>query len=130
MRKLKLPGRDVSRPRLDRNDVALIQELGMKEIKQQARDIVEEKLEEPPGSSVPAAGNPVYKAMHACNASSREQLEMSHRIPADKELNEADVRAVVDMLVRWVAREYNFFLEEKGRKQRNLGEFSGSVSRA
>ncbi|MFB6292430.1 MAG: DUF4186 family protein [Candidatus Nanohaloarchaea archaeon] len=128
MRKLKLPGRDVTRPRLAEQDVELIQEVGISGIKEQARDIVEEKLRQKPekdGRKVPAAGNPVYKAMHACNAASRESLSMSHRIPEDKILNENDIDAVVNLLVRWIVREYNFYVQEENQKQKSLSDFQG-----
>ncbi len=131
MRKLKLPGRDVTRPRLNENDVELIREEGIAGLRDHAEMIVSETLGDPEiDKEVPMAGNPVYKAMHACNAASREQLEMSHRIPADKELNKADIASVVDLLARWIAREYNFFMEEKDRKQRNLADFSEEAFRA
>ncbi len=126
MRKLKLPGRDESRPRLDENDVELIREAGLDTIKEQARQIVEEKLREKhekDGRHTPAAGNPVYKAMHACNASSRRELHLAHRIPEDKELTDSQVESVVNLLIRWIAREYNFYFEEQKRQQRNLSEF-------
>lgn len=126
MRKLKLPGRDVSRPRLDEHDVKLIQEEGINGIKEQARRIVEKKLRRQPdndGKQTPARGNPVYKAMHACNVESRKKLSRAHRIPAGKELNDDQVEAVVDLLMRWIIREYNFFMEEKQQRQKNLAEF-------
>lgn len=123
MRKLKLPGRDASRARLDENDIELIKELGIDSIKEQARQIVEEKLRQPGKSTVPAAGNPVYKAMHACNASSREKLLMSHRIPEDKELTDSQIESVVNMLMRWIVREHNFYMEEERSKQKRLKEF-------
>lgn len=127
MRRLKLPGRDVSRPRLDENDVQLIQEVGIDGIKEQARRMVEKKLRRQPendGSQTPIGGNPVYKAMHACNAASRQELSMSHRIPAGKELTDSQLESVVNLVVRWVAREYNFYMEEQEQQQSRLGEFS------
>ncbi len=41
MRKLKLPGRDVSRPRLDENDVELIRRVVISGVTQPPRNIVE-----------------------------------------------------------------------------------------
>lgn len=125
MRKLKLPGRDPSKPKLEASDIKLIQNIGVKGIKQQARDFVEEKLREQPdndGEQTPKAGNPVYKAMHACRANSRKELSRAHRVPAGPELSDRQVDAVVNLLVRWVVREYNFFLEEE-ESQMNLEEF-------
>lgn len=126
MRKLKLPGRDKSKPRLQEHDVALIHELGIKELKDQAREVVKNKLEEQPkndGRQTPTAGNPIYKAMHACKASSRKELSKAHRIAAGRDLTERQIDSIVNLLVRWMVREYNFYKEENSR-QKNLGEFA------
>jgi hypothetical protein len=127
MRKLKLPGRTKEMSRLDDTDYRLVQEQGIQEIKAQAREIVENKLEEQPdndGVQTPKAGNPIYKAMHACRCSSRVELSKAHRIPAGRKLSEREIDALVNLLTRWIAREYNFFTEEEERKQKSLGEFS------
>lgn len=126
MRKLKLPGRNKSQPRLTEQDIELIRDLGVDGVKEQARSIVEAKLREQPendGSQTPTAGNPVYKAMHACRSASRQELSMAHRIPAGKTLSDNQVDAVVNLLVRWIFREYNFFWEEQEMKQQSLSEF-------
>lgn len=126
MRKLKLPGRDSDKPRLDDEDIQLFKELGIDKLKEQARRIVESKLREQPendGYQTPSAGNPVYKAMHACNVASRKELSRAHKIPAGKELSDKQIDAVVNLLIRWIVREYNFYKEERKNKQKNLGEF-------
>jgi hypothetical protein len=128
MRKLKLPGRSKEMPRLDDTDFRLVRELGIQEIREQARRLVRRKLKQRPendGKQTPRRGNPVYKAMHACNCASRKELKRSHRIPADRDLSKDEVEEITDLLTRWIAREYNFFLEERGekRKQRKLDQF-------
>lgn len=126
MRRLKLPGRDVSRPRLDETDVRLIQEIGIDGVREQARKMVEKKLRKRPendGEQTPIGGNPVYKGMHACNVASRQEMYLSHRIPPDKELTDSQVESVANLVTRWVAREYNFYIEEKEQQQSNLGDF-------
>lgn len=127
MRKLKLPGRDSEKPRLTDEDIQLFRELGIEGLKEQARKIVESKLREQPendGYQTPSAGNPVYKAMHACNAASRKELSRAHRIPAGRELDDKQIDSIVNLLIRWIVREYNFYQEERKNKQKNLGEFS------
>jgi len=126
MRKLKLPGRDRSKPRLNEQDVKLIKEMGIDELKDQAREIVEQKLREQPGNDgkqTPTAGNPIYKAMHACNCASRKEISRAHRIAAGRDLSDRQVDSIVNLLVRWMVREYNFYREENSR-QKNLGEFA------
>jgi hypothetical protein len=127
MRKLELPGRSAEGPKLSDDDFQLIHEVGIPEIKKQAREIVEGNLREQPendGLQTPNAGNPVYKAMHACSCSSRKELSRTHRIPAGKELTDRQVESVVNLLTRWIVREYNFYIEEKRAQQKNLGEFA------
>lgn len=124
MRKLKLPGRDKTRPRLDQQDIKLIREQGIDQVKENAERVVDEKLRQPGADpKIPTAGNPVYKALHACNCTSRDQLFMSHRIRPEKELTETQVESVVDLLTRWIVREYNFYQEEEKEKQIRLGDF-------
>lgn len=125
MRKLKLPGRDSSRARLDETDIKIINGQGIDKIREHARQVVEQKLREQPendGSQTPFRGNPVYKAMHACGAASRKQLSQTHRIPAGKDLTDKQVESVVNLLTRWIAREYNFYMQET-QAQRNLEEY-------
>lgn len=126
MRKLKLPGRNAEKPRLNGEDIKLFEKLGIKKVKEQSRKIVESKLKEQPendGYQTPTAGNPIYKAMHACNVASRKELSRAHKIPAGRELNEKQIDAIVNLLIRWIVREYNFYQEEKINKQKNLSEF-------
>lgn len=126
MRKLKLPGRDADKPRLDDEDIQLFKKLGIEGLKQQARKIVKLKLREQPendGYQTPSAGNPIYKAMHACNVASRKELSRAHKIPAGRKLSDKQIDAVVNLLIRWIVREYNFFREERRNKQKNLSDF-------
>jgi hypothetical protein len=126
MRKLKLPGRDKTRPRMTEPDVELIQSLGIGEVKEQARRIVIRYLKKPRSEkTVPTAGNPVYKAMHACNCSSRKEISRAHKIPANGELSERDIDSIVNLLTRWIAREYNFYKEEREMQQKGIGDFAG-----
>lgn len=121
MRKFKLPGRDPSRPRLDENDVELIKRKGIEHVKEMAHAIVEDKLVN--GKEIPRGGNPVYKAMHACNVSNRKDLEGAHRIRKDRELKQSDIDSIINVVMRWIVREYNFYMEEEKKKQKSLQEF-------
>ncbi len=126
MRKLKLPGRDAQKPRLDEADIQLFEKLVIEKLKKQAKKVVELKLREQPdndGYQTPSAGNPIYKAMHGCNVASRKELSRAHRIPAGRELSEKQIEAIVNLLIRWIVREYNFYQEERKNKQKNLSEF-------
>jgi hypothetical protein len=127
MRKLKLPGRTSEGPRLGDQDVQIIKEIGIEGVKEQTEKIVEKKVSKQPendGSQTPKAGNPVYKAMHACGCSSRKELSKTHRIPAGKDISDNNFEAVVNLLVRWIVREYNFYLEEERAKQKGLEEYA------
>ena len=125
MRRLELPGRGENMPRLEDRDIALIRKEGIPGMKEMIASVVKNKLKRQPendGKQTPKAGNPVYKAMHACRVSSRKELSRAHRIPAGKELTEKQIESVVNLLTRWVVREYNFYLEEEDQ-QKNLNEF-------
>ncbi|MBC5792677.1 MAG: DUF4186 family protein [Nanohaloarchaea archaeon] len=121
MRKFKLPGRDPSRPRLDEKDIELIKKQGIDKIKEISEVMVEDKLVN--GKEIPRGGNPVYKAMHACNVSNRGELEGAHRIRKDRELKQSDINSIVNVIMRWIVREYNFYMEEEKEKQKSLQEF-------
>lgn len=127
MRKLSLPDRDKRKPVLDDRDIAIIKETGIKTVKQQAKEIVEDKLKHQPendGTQTPTRGNPVYKAMHACSVHSRKSLSRKYRIPAGRELTEVQVDSIVNLLTRWIAREYNFYKEEEKIVQGNLNSYT------
>ena len=126
MRRLELPGRGEKMPRLEDRDIALIRKEGVPGMKEMIRDIVKSKLKKQPendGKQTPKAGNPVYKAMHACRCSSRKELSRAHRIPAGRPLKDNEISSVVNLLTRWIVREYNFYLEEEDQ-QKNLGQFA------
>lgn len=112
-------------PRLEEKDIQLIREEGIREMKKQAEQIIRRKLAEPAGKTnkIPKAGNPIYKAMHACRASSRRELYLAHSIPRDKKLSERQIDSIVNLLTRWIAREYNFYQEESYSSQSQLEEF-------
>ncbi len=125
MRKLKLPGRDKTRPRLDRRDIDLIKKKGIERVKEDSRKIIETKLREKPendGTQTPRAGNPIYKAMHATNINSREKLFMAHRIPEEKTLTDSQIDSLQSLVMRWIVREYNFYQEEQ-KSHRGLDQF-------
>lgn len=126
MRKLQLPGRKKDSARLDEQDIELVRQVGIEGVKQQARQIVEQKLREQPendGKQTPVAGNPIYKAMHSCRCASRRELSKAHRIPAGREMTDKEVDAVVNLLTRWIVREHNFFRQEKQKKQQRLSQY-------
>lgn len=126
MRKLKLPGREPSQPRLEEHDIELIEKMGIEKLKDQTKSIVNKKLREQPendGQQTPTAGHPVYKAMHACNTSSRKELSRSHKVPAGKKLNDRQVEMVTNLLIRWIVREHNFYIQEREQRQESLENF-------
>lgn len=120
MRKLKLPERRGSEIRLDANDIALIQRRGIEGVKSQVREIVETRIEN--DRPVPPRGNPVFKAMHACNATSARDLRKSHGLSTDGGLSSSGKDAIVNLLTRWIVREFNYYREEMDN-QRNLEDF-------
>lgn len=110
-------------PRLEDHDIQLIREKGIKEMKEQAENIVKNKVIEEDTGKIPRAGNPVYKAIHACRAGSRKELYLAHSIPREKELSQKQIDSIVNLLARWIAREYNFYMEESPAGQKKLSSY-------
>ena len=126
MRKLALPDRDRTKPVLDDRDIYIIKNQGIADVKKQAEDIITNKLKYQPendGKQTPTAGNPIYKAMHACNVHSRKSLSRTYRMPAGRELTSKQIETITNLVTRWIAREYNFYKEEERAKQGKLDTF-------
>lgn len=122
MRKLKLPDRGDKMPKLDENDIKLIDEIGIEELKKQVNQMINIYLEKNVDKKVPKRGNPIYKAMHACNSINRKELQRTHSIPKLGNLEDRHREIITNLLIRWIIREYNYFEEERD-KQRTISDF-------
>jgi hypothetical protein len=58
------------------------------------------------GKQTPYRGHPVFVAQHATATCCRTCLERWHDIPKGRELTAAERDYVVDVICRWIAREF------------------------
>jgi hypothetical protein len=121
MRKLQLPGRSEEMPRLDENDIEIVNQQGIEGLRDQISMFIDRFLCE--GSEVPRRGNPVFKAMHACGVTDRKELERIHGVPRDVKMSQKRRSAVRNLLLRWIVREANFYRDERETVQANLQKF-------
>lgn len=88
---------------------ALVQLRGTTAIRRHAEDLVAERLAaaEPrnDGRQTPYRNHPVFVAQHATATCCRGCLERNHQISRGHELTADERRYVVDVIMRWVARE-------------------------
>lgn len=55
------------------------------------------------GRQTPTKGHPVFIAQHACGCNDRSSLEEFFGIEMERELTEAEVERVVDVILRWIS---------------------------
>jgi hypothetical protein len=96
-----------SRFRLDAAERAYVAEKGTMTIRAQAERIVRARLApaRPPndGRQTPMRGHAVFKAQHGTATCCRSCLRKWHGIPAGRELDEAEIKYVVGMIMGWIA---------------------------
>lgn len=84
-------------------------EKGMETIKLHAYDFIKKRLApafpENDGKQTPMRGHPVFKAQHACACCCRGCLYKWYRVKQGKELNEAQIEKIVNLLMAWIERE-------------------------
>ena len=74
-------------------------------IRQHAKSMLRERiavLRLDDGRQTPWRGHPVFIAQHACAACCRNCLRMWHRIPPRKELSDAELDDIVDLILAWI----------------------------
>ena len=91
-------------------DRAVVDLRGLTTVRQHAEDLIGKRLApaEPrnDGRQTPYRGHPVFVAQHATATCCRTCLSRWHDIPAGHELDEAERTYVVDVICRWIEREY------------------------
>ena len=95
-----------SRFRLNDAERAYLAEKGYATVRAQAERIVRERLAPAhprrDGKQTPMRGHAVFKAQHATATCCRSCLAQWHGIPAGRELDEAEIARVVDMIMDWI----------------------------
>jgi hypothetical protein len=89
---------------------AYVELRGMETVRAHARDLTGKRLApaDPPndGKQTPWGGHPVFRAQHATATCCRRCLERSHGIPKGSELTADEHDYVVEVICRWVEREF------------------------
>ena len=79
-------------------------------VRRHAHEIIEKRLASAQprndGRQTPHRGHPVFVALHATATCCRTCLKRRHGIPAGHALDDAELDYVVEVICRWIARQY------------------------
>ena len=88
-----------------------INDKGLDKIKEHAYDFINTRLKPKDipndGKQTPMKGHPVFIAQHACACCCRSCLYKWHHIEKDRELSNDEVDYIVNLLMKWIIKEYN-----------------------
>ena len=88
-----------------------INDKGLDKIKEHAYDFINTRLKPKDipndGKQTPMKGHPVFIAQHACACCCRGCLYKWHHIEKDRELSNEEVDYIVNLLMKWIIKEYN-----------------------
>ncbi|MBQ3378397.1 MAG: DUF4186 domain-containing protein [Clostridia bacterium] len=95
---------------LSEKDRLYISEKGMDTIRSHAADFIRKRLAlahiPNDGRQTPMRGHPVFAAQHACACCCRSCLYKWYRVPKDRALTENEQERIVNLLMKWIEREY------------------------
>ena len=95
-----------SRFRLGSKELQYLQEKGMDEIINHARQFIRKRLADAypknDGKQTPMKGHPVFTAQHATATCCRKCLEKWHSIETGKELSAEQIDYIVSVIHRWI----------------------------
>ena len=99
-----------SRFHLRGRERALVQLRGMRAVRGHGEELIAKRLAPASpardGRQTPYRGHPVFVAQHATATCCRTCLQKGHRISKGHELSDAERRYVVDVIMRWIEREF------------------------
>ena len=85
------------------------EKIGEEGVRQHAADLIAKRLAperiENDGKQTPMHGHPVFVAQHATGTCCRGCLEKWHGIPKGRFLSDAEQDHIIDVILRWIARE-------------------------
>ena len=92
--------------------IEYIDDKGLDVIREHAHDFIVKRIApiniKNDGRQTPTRGHPVFLAQHATATCCRNCLNKWHNIPINKELNEEEINYIVELIMRWIEKEYNF----------------------
>lgn len=102
---------------LKEKDIAYIDEKGMDIIRDHCKDFVKRRLAPSyipnDGKQTPMKGHPVFLAQHACACCCRGCLHKWYRVPEHVALTNVQQEKIVNLLMAWIEKEYNFAKEKE-----------------
>lgn len=94
---------------LKEKDFKYIDEKGIDTIKQHAYDFITKRLKPEfipnDGKQTPMRGHPVFIAQHATATCCRGCLNRWYKIEKNRELSDAEVDFVVELIMKWIEKE-------------------------
>lgn len=96
---------------LRKNMISYIDDKGLDKIKEHAYDFINTRLKPKDipndGKQTPMKGHPVFVAQHATATCCRNCLYKWHHIDINKELSDDEVNYIVNLIMKWISKEYN-----------------------
>ena len=87
-----------------------INDKGLDTIKSHAYDFITKRLApsyiKNDGKQTPLKGHPVFIAQHACACCCRGCLEKWYNITKNKELTKEEINYLVNIIMKWIEKEY------------------------
>lgn len=94
---------------LTKKERAYLDEKGIEVMRSHTEDFVRQKLAPAnphnDGKQTPMHGHPVFKGMHATACCCRECLYKWYKVPKGRELTEAEIGKIVNLIIAWVERQ-------------------------
>lgn len=94
---------------LKSTDKQYIEKKGLSEIEKHTRDFIHKRLAPSlilnDGKQTPMKGHPTFIAQHATATCCRNCLYKWHKIPKNMQLNEAQIKYIVTIIMTWIKRE-------------------------
>ena len=95
---------------LKEKDIKYIDDKGMDVIREHTYDFVSKRLAPAvipnDGKQTPMRGHPTFIAQHATATCCRGCLSKWHKISTGKELSDRDKEYIVDVIMKWIEKEY------------------------
>ena len=87
-----------------------VNEKGIDKIKEHAYEFINTRLKPEiipnDGKQTPMRGHPVFIGQHATSTCCRGCLEKWHHIPKGRELTENEVNYIVNLIIKWIEKEF------------------------
>lgn len=102
--------------KLKDKDIEYINKIGIEKLVAHTYDIINKRLRpeiiKNDGKQTPMKGHPVFIAQHATATCCRGCLFKWHKINQNKELSDLEVKYVVNIIMKWILKQYENKVEK------------------